>query len=197
MVGEIRDQETAAMAITASLTGHLVFSTIHTNDAAGAITRLIDMGIEPFLVASSLSALLAQRLVRRLCIHCREAYEPAPQELERLGLRREDLFSRDGRVPQYKLKGPPPPPGRLYRPHAGGCPSCNKSGYAGRSAIYELLVVDDQIRALTLQKADASTIKRAALARGMRTLRGDGAYKVMAGITSTEEVMLVTAEDKE
>jgi general secretion pathway protein E len=197
MVGEIRDQETAGMAITASLTGHLVFSTIHTNDSAGAVTRLIDMGIEPFLVASSISGLLAQRLVRRLCGKCREAYVPTPEELDRIGIPQGPFFAGGGalRVPRYKQKLPPPPPGMLFRARQGGCGACNKAGYTGRSAIYELLLIDDEIRALALRKADAGSIKRASLAAGMRTLRGDGAFKVISGITSVEEVMLVTAED--
>jgi general secretion pathway protein E len=196
MVGEIRDHETAGMAITASLTGHLVFSTVHTNDAAGAVTRLVDMGIEPFLVASSLSAVLAQRLVRRLCMRCRELYRPRPEELERIGLQAEAFYSGAIRAPQYKTKVPPPPAGMVYRPRDGGCPACNKTGYAGRSAIYELLLVDDEIRAQALRKADAASMKRAGLQAGMRTLRGDGAFKVLSGITSLEEVMLVTAEDQ-
>jgi general secretion pathway protein E len=177
----------------------LVFSTIHTNDSAGAVTRLIDMGIEPFLVASSISALLAQRLVRRLCGKCREAYVPTPEELDRIGIPQGSFFgSPEGRmhIPKYKQKLPLPPPGMLYRARQGGCAACNKAGYAGRSAIYELLLIDDEIRALALRKADAGSIKRAALAAGMRTLRGDGAFKVMSGITSVEEVMLVTAEDQ-
>ena len=197
MVGEIRDQETASMAITASLTGHLVFSTIHTNDAAGAVTRLVDMGIEPFLVTSSLSGVLAQRLVRRLCIKCRELYRPTPTELERLSIPVEAFFAGKFKIATYVTKGPPPQPGMLYRAHEGGCSACSHRGYAGRSAIYELLVISDAVRELSLRKSDASTLKKAALAGGMRTLRTDGAGKVLAGITSVEEVMLVTAEDKE
>jgi general secretion pathway protein E len=197
MVGEIRDQETAAMAITASLTGHLVFSTIHTNDAAGALTRLVDMGIEPFLVTSSLMGVLAQRLVRRLCATCRETYKPTPTELGRLAIPADDFFSGRFQVASYLTKAPPPPPGLLYRARQGGCTTCAQRGYAGRSAIYELLEITDAVRELSLRKADAATLKKAALQRGMRTLRMDGAGKVLAGITSIEEVMLVTAEDKE
>lgn len=197
MVGEIRDQETASMAITASLTGHLVFSTIHTNDAAGAITRLIDMGIEPFLVTSSLSAVLAQRLIRRLCTDCRETYTPTAEELERIGISSTAFFA--GTVPtmKYKTKAPPPPPGKLFRQNKSGCEACNHLGYSGRSAIYELLVIVDEIRSLSLRKSDAGTMKKAAMSNGMRTLRMDGAYKVLAGITSTEEILLATAEDSE
>jgi general secretion pathway protein E len=197
MVGEIRDQETASMAITASLTGHLVFSTIHTNDAAGAMTRLIDMGIEPFLVTSSLMGVLAQRLVRRLCPNCRESYVPSAEELGRLGLSAEEFFDGKIAIASYKTKAGPPPRGHLFRVHAGGCGTCTGRGYGGRSAIYELLIIDDNVRALSLKRSDSTTLKRAALAAGMRTLRMDGAGKVMAGITSLEEVMLVTAEDKE
>ncbi len=197
MVGEIRDQETASMAITASLTGHLVFSTIHTNDAAGAVTRLVDMGIEPFLVTSSLMGVLAQRLVRRLCIKCRETYRPTPTELERLSIPPEPFYAGTFKIATYITKAPPPPPGMLYRHHEGGCATCGQRGYAGRSAIYELLLINDAVRELSLRKSDAATLKKAALANGMRTLRTDGAGKVLAGITSLEEVMLVTAEDKE
>ena len=196
MVGEIRDQETAGMAITASLTGHLVFSTIHTNDAAGAINRLIDMGIEPFLVTSSLSGVLAQRLVRRLCLHCRELYTPTAEELERVGFSATAFFSGTLRPIAYKYKAPPPPAGMLYRRKEAGCSQCNQTGYSGRAAIYELLLVTDEIRTLSLRKSDAGSIKKAALAANMRTLRTDGAYKVLAGITSIEEVMLITAEDQ-
>jgi general secretion pathway protein E len=197
MVGEIRDQETASMAITASLTGHLVFSTIHTNDAAGAVTRLVDMGIEPFLVTSSLMGVLAQRLVRRLCIACRETYRPTKAELDRLHIPPEAFYAGQFKIATYITKAPPPPPGMLYRQHEGGCSVCGQRGYAGRSAIYELLLISDAVRELSLRKSDAATLKKAALATGMRTLRTDGAGKVLAGITSIEEVMLVTAEDKE
>ena len=195
MVGEIRDQETASMAITASLTGHLVFSTIHTNDAAGAVTRLIDMGIEPFLVTSSLSGVLAQRLVRRLCTECRELYRPEDDELVRLGLDVARFRAGTLRMPMYKTKAPSPPPGQLFRVHEGGCSACRGRGYSGRSAIYELLHIDETIRSLSLKKSDAATIKKAALDANMRTLRMDGAGKVIAGITSLQEVLLITAED--
>lgn len=185
------------MAITASLTGHLVFSTIHTNDAAGAMTRLIDMGIEPFLVTSSLMGVLAQRLVRRLCPQCREPYLPTAEELGRLGLAAEQFFEGNIHIASYKTKAPPPRHGYLFRPRPGGCPACTWRGYAGRSAIYELLIIDDNVRALSLKRSDSTTLKKSALEAGMRTLRMDGAGKVMAGITSLEEVMLVTAEDAE
>ncbi len=153
MVGEIRDQETASMAITASLTGHLVFSTIHTNDAAGAVTRLVDMGIEPFLVTSSLMGVLAQRLVRRLCIACRETYRPTKAELERLHIPPEAFYAGQFKIATYITKAPPPPPGMLYRQHEGGCSVCGQRGYAGRSAIYELLLITDAVRELSLRKS--------------------------------------------
>jgi len=196
MVGEIRDSETAGMAITASLTGHLVFSTVHTNDAAGAITRLVDMGIEPFLVASSLVGLLAQRLVRRVCPDCRELYKPTPEELKKIDIDPEAFFSGALGAPRMRTSQKTPPLGMLYRARQSGCQRCSKTGYTGRSGIYELLMIDDEIRALALKNTDSTTIKRAAVARGMRTLRDDGALKVRAGMTTIEEVMLVTAEDR-
>jgi general secretion pathway protein E len=176
LIGEIRDLETAEIAIQASLTGHLVFSTLHTNDAAGAITRLVDMGVEPFLVGSSLVAVLAQRLVRVLCLDCREAYEATNEELRELGIR-----------PQAE-------PLRVYR--AKGCSACNYTGYHGRLGIFELMLVSDEIRALVTQNIDAKTIKRSSVQQGMRTLRGDGALKVLQGHTSVAEVLRAT-EDEE
>jgi general secretion pathway protein E len=195
MVGEIRDLETAEIAIQASLTGHLVLSTIHTNDAAGGITRLVDLGVQPFLVASSLMALLAQRLVRRLCPECREPYRPTAEDLTSIGVD-PDLFQA-GRAKIVKFKGEvnPPPPGMLYRAREGGCANCLGQGYRGRTAIYELLVIDDQTRQLTIRNADAGTIKKAAQGAGMRTLREDGAQKVLAGMTSTAEVLMITTQD--
>ncbi len=177
MVGEIRDVETAEIAIQASLTGHLVLSTVHTNDAAGAITRLVDMGVQPFLVASSLLALLAQRLVRVVCPDCREPYRPTPEELRQLGISPDAVTTS------------------VFR--ARGCKKCLDTGYRGRSGIYELLPVDEEIRALTLKNADSNAIRKAAVERGMRTLRDDGAEKVLAGITTIEEVMRVTQQDVE
>jgi len=177
MVGEIRDVETADIAIQASLTGHLVFSTLHTNDAAGALTRLLDMGIEPFLVASSLAASMAQRLVRVLCRHCRQAYEPTDAELEELGITRD----------QVRPEG-------FYKPV--GCDDCLNTGYSGRTGIFELLMVDDEIRDLIVNRSDSVKIKRSAMSRGMRTLRDDGALKVTAGVTSVAEVLAVTQEDQ-
>ncbi len=175
MVGEIRDLETAEIAIQASLTGHLVFSTLHTNDAPSAITRLVDMGVEPFLVASSLVAVLAQRLVRMLCQRCREAYTPSAEELAELGVRQ------------------PSTPLEAYRPK--GCDACNHTGYRGRLGIFELMLVDDGIRELINQQTDAKTIKRKAVESGMTTLRVDGARKVLAGVTSIAEVLRATEEE--
>ncbi len=175
LVGEIRDLETAEIAIQASLTGHLVFSTLHTNDAASAITRLVDMGVEPFLVGSSLVAVVAQRLVRVLCTECREPYEPTAAQLAEIGVR-----ARPEGV-------------TLYRPV--GCARCHQTGYRGRIGIFELLLVDDDIRKFVTQNVDSKTIRRAAIEKGMSTLRADGARKVLAGITSIEEVLRATEEE--
>jgi general secretion pathway protein E len=197
MVGEIRDGETAAMAIQASLTGHLVFSTVHTNDASGAITRLVDMGIEPFLVASSLVGLLAQRLVRRLCLECRVLYRPTEEELRKIDIDPVTFYAGTLRVPPIRSKYQAPPRGMLYQARDGGCPRCSKSGYMGRMGIYELLLMDNDLRQLALKNTDSNTIKQMAISKGMRTLRDDGAAKVLSGITTIEEVMMVTAEDKQ
>lgn len=177
MIGEIRDRETAEIAIHASLTGHLVFSTLHTNDAASAATRLIDMGIEPFLVASSVVAVLAQRLLRQVCPDCKRPYRPGDEELQRLGL---------------PLSNPRP---TFYR--GAGCASCSQTGYRGRTGIYELLVMDDEIRRLIGTKADSAAIKQAAVAKGMVLLKQEGAAKVLQGVTTTEEVMRITQQDVE
>jgi len=176
MVGEIRDKETADNAVQASLTGHLVFSTLHTNDSAGAFNRLTDMGVEPFLVSSSLLMVLAQRLVRRLCPDCKAPYTPTDVELKDVGLSREDVV------------------GASFH-KAVGCPACLSKGYRGRSGIYELLPVTDGIKSLVMQNKDSGTIKRQAVAEGMRTLRDDGIAKVMAGFTTFDEVLRVTQED--
>jgi general secretion pathway protein E len=179
MVGEIRDLETAEIAIQASLTGHLVFSTVHTNDAAGAVTRLVDMGVEPFLVASSLVGVLAQRLVRVLCKDCRMPYFPTPEELKEIGLTQEKVREGSG--------------GMLYKP--AGCDQCNHTGYRGRTGIYEMMLLDDDLRQLVLKNVDSGTIKRQSVSRGMRTLMDDGAQKVVRGITSVAEILSVTQED--
>jgi general secretion pathway protein E len=174
LVGEIRDLETAEIAIQASLTGHLVFSTLHTNDAPSAITRLVDMGVEPYLVGSSLVAVLAQRLVRVLCLECREPVDATPAQLAEIGI---------------QASGPT----RVWRPK--GCPRCNHTGYRGRIGIFELMVVDDDIRAMVSQNIDAKTIKRKAIEKGMSPLRSDGARKVLRGITSIAEVLRATEEE--
>ncbi|HEU4504241.1 MAG TPA: type II secretion system ATPase GspE [Nitrospira sp.] len=177
MIGEIRDRETAEIAIHASLTGHLVFSTLHTNDAASAATRLIDMGIEPFLVASSVVAVLAQRLIRKVCPDCKQAYQPDDEELIRLGI----------------VPGKTKP--TFYR--GTGCPACTQTGYRGRTGIHELLVLDDEIRRLIGNKADAAAIRQSAVSRGMVLLKEEAAEKIFAGITTTEEVMRMTQQEVE
>ncbi len=178
LVGEIRDFETAENAIQASLTGHLVFSTLHTNDAPSAYTRLIDMGVEPFLVASTIEAVMAQRLVRRLCPKCREAYEPATDDVP-------SDFPWD----EYKAGGQP-----IFR-HKG-CRACRELGYEGRQGIYELCTTTDAVRQLAHDRASSWDIRKAALADGMRTLRQDAWAKVMDGTTSVEEVLRVTKGDR-
>ena len=170
MVGEIRDSETAQIAIQASLTGHLVFSTIHTNDASGTITRLIDMGVEPFLVTSTLEAVLAQRLVRKICEFCKEEYTPEPEILSDLGIKPEMAAGK-----------------KFYR--GAGCVKCNNSGYKGRTGLFELLVLNDKIRALVLEKAHTALIKEAAIEAGMKTLLSDGIDKIFLGGTTVEEVL--------
>ncbi len=177
MVGEIRDLETAEIAIQAALTGHLVLSTIHTNDAPGAVTRLVDMGVEPFLVASSIIGIMAQRLVRTLCQECKEPYPASPEEVRELGL-------------DVDMVGEKP---TFWR--GRGCNNCLKTGYRGRSGIHEMLVPTDDTRQLILQNVDSNSIKKKAMTQGMRTLREDGARKVLAGITSSAEVLRVTGED--
>jgi general secretion pathway protein E len=203
MVGEIRDKETAEIAIHASLTGHLVLSTIHTNDAAGAITRLVEMEIEPFLVRSSVIGILAQRLVRVLCDKCKVPYHASAYELKQLGLDPERLEwkATRGISPRYTVHGldyryigqDMSQPAVFYK--AGGCEACNKKGFIGRRGIYELMVVDDTIGPLILKNADALTVKRAAITQGMDTLRDDGARKVIMGLTTVEEVLAATQED--
>ena len=175
LVGEIRDRETAEIAIQASLTGHLVLSTLHTNDAASALTRLVDMGVEPFLVGSSLVAVLAQRLVRVLCLQCRESYTATDEELREIGVR------------------PPGRPVMVFR--ATGCPACSHTGYRGRKGIFELMTIDDEIRALLSRNVDSKSIKAAATGKGMGTLRADGARKVLSGVTSVAEVIRATEEE--
>ncbi len=175
MVGEIRDKDTAEIAIHSALTGHLVLSTLHTNDAAGAITRLIDMGIEPFLVASSVIGIVAQRLVRIICSGCKEAYQVSEKLLESINV--EKILNKS-----------------LYFHHGRGCNKCFNSGFHGRTAIFELLFMEETVRDLTLKKASTGAINQAAVKLGMRNLRESGLNKVSSGITTIEELMRVTEE---
>ncbi len=178
LVGEIRDHETAENAIQASLTGHLVFSTLHTNDATSSFTRLVDMGIEPFLVASTLEAIVAQRLVRALCRECRETYEPIKDDLP-----------KDFPWEEYQAQSQP-----IYR--AVGCRECKELGFSGRQGIFELCITTDKVRQLAHDRASSWDIRQAALADGMRTLRQDAWQKVLDGITTVEEVLRVTKGDQ-
>ena len=203
MVGEIRDKETAEIAIHASMTGHLVLSTLHTNDAAGAVTRLVEMEMEPFLVRSTVIGILAQRLVRRLCESCKEPYTATPWELEQIGV---DPVRSRWRI-ERKLNPRYAVPEINYVPagwreadmptfcRAKGCERCENKGFTGRIGIYELLLMDDIVGGLILQKSDAQSIKRAAQSQGMDSLRDDGARKVFEGRTTVEEVVAATQED--
>ncbi len=173
LVGEVRDRETAEIAIQSSLTGHLVFSTLHTNDAASAITRLIDMGIEPFLVASSVIAIVAQRLVRVLCPRCKEAYEPDTESLIDAGIPRNAVNGRS-----------------IYR--RKGCNACMNTGYRGRTGIFEIMIMDEGVKKLILRTSDSNQINDEAVRNGMSTLVQDGARKVLEGVTTIEEVLRVT-----
>jgi general secretion pathway protein E len=176
MVGEVRDLETATIAIQAALTGHLVFSTLHTNDSAGAMTRLLDLGVEQYLVASSVVAVMAQRLVRLVCKHCREEFAPEAESLSDIGLKLDQLPNR-----------------RLWK--GRGCPNCLNTGYLDRMGIYEVLPVTEKVREQVMTKTGASLIKQAAVASGFRTLRMDGAQKVLRGLTTIDEVLRVTQMD--
>ncbi|MEJ2461797.1 MAG: GspE/PulE family protein [Candidatus Thiodiazotropha sp.] len=176
MIGEIRDQETAKIAVQSALTGHLVLSSLHTNDAAGSITRFLDMGVEAFLLTSTVNAVLAQRLVRNLCPHCKEAYTPPREIIERL---QRQGVEADART-------------QLHR--AVGCDACGGSGYSGRSAIIELLEISEAMRSLILQESDKSTLAACAQREGARTMYQDGLRKVMRGVTTLEEVLRVTQE---
>lgn len=178
MVGEIRDLETAEIAIQAALTGHLVFSTLHTNDAPSSITRLCDMGIEPFLVSSAVVAVLAQRLLRTVCKDCGRRYVPADEQLAEIGKTREDLKGR-----------------QLYK--AVGCGNCMNTGYVGRTGIHELMLVDDDIKTQLMKSTEASPLKKLAVQKGMITLREDGIQKALRGITTLEEVFRVTADEEQ
>ena len=173
LVGEIRDQETAEIAVQSALTGHLVFSTLHTNDSASAITRLVDIGVEPFLIASSVLGVVAQRLIRVLCNQCKEAYIPDDFEIESLGITREQANS----TTFYQAKG---------------CPACFNTGYKGRIGIFEIMFLDNRLKSLILKTYDANRIKEEALKNKMVTLRSDGIQKVLSGVTTIEEVIRVT-----
>ncbi len=177
MLGEIRDYETASIAINASLTGHLVFSTLHTNDAPGAVTRLIDIGVKPFLVASSTRAMMAQRLVRKICKKCAAPFTYSETELRALGI---DPGTQGANFQKGK-----------------GCSECNKSGCKGRFGIFEIFVLNDEARKLVYDKVPSSVLRAQAREMGMRTLREDGARKVVAGLTTAEEVIRATTGDVE
>jgi type IV pilus assembly protein PilB len=176
MVGEIRDLETAQIAIEASLTGHLVLSTLHTNSAPETITRLLDMDVEPFLITSSLEAVLAQRLVRTVCRYCRQPYRPEDEEMDKLGLPAE--WRRDANLRMFQAKG---------------CPACDFTGYMGRTGLYELLVVDEEVRNLILDRGMAYELRRyARKSQGMLTLREEGLVKCVKGVTTPEEILIHT-----
>jgi len=175
MVGEIRDVETAEIAIRAAMTGHLVFSTLHTNDAVGGITRLLDMGVEPFLLASVVRAFIAQRLVRTICTDCAAPVEYAEEHLKEIAF--------------------PLSIGRVFR-RGSGCENCRQTGYRGRAAIYELCVVTEAVRRLVIEKASGTALKQQAIEDGMLTLRADGWRRVMKGQTTIEEVVRVTQADE-
>lgn len=175
LVGEIRDTETAEIAIQSALTGHLVFSTLHTNDSASAVTRLRDMGIEPFLISSSVNAILAQRLIRLICSNCREEYSPDTEELKKMGISLEEAAER-----------------KVYR--GRGCSKCLHTGYRGRSGIFELMLLDKELKSTILKTADSNTIKKMAVEKGMITLRQDGIKKIFEGVTTIEEVFRVAHE---
>jgi type IV pilus assembly protein PilB len=178
MIGEIRDLETANIAVAAALTGHLVFSTLHTNDAPSAVTRMVDMGVKPFLVASAVRGIMAQRLIRRICKNCKEPYQPTEREIKALNIKPEDVE-------------------KATFFHGKGCADCGKSGYRGRMGIYEIFVLDDEVRRLIYEKAPANVIRIRARELGMRTLREDGTRKVLTGVTTPEEVISITQSDDE
>ena len=173
MVGEIRDLETAQIAVQASLTGHVVLSTLHTNDAAGAVTRLIDMGLEPFLIAASLETVLAQRLVRRICKNCRTAYEPDTETIQLLDADPTEISDKNFFMGK-------------------GCRECAQTGYKGRLGLYEMIEVNDSIRLLITERAPTLVIKNRAMEQGMRTLRDDGLRAIFNGDTTVEEVLKYT-----
>ncbi len=173
LVGETRDLETAQIAVQASLTGHLVFTTLHTNDAPSSIARLLDLGLDPFLVTATLEGVVAQRLIRRICTRCKEAYDPSEEHLMELGLTHDDLQGR-----------------QIYR--GAGCDICNKSGYKGRQGIYEIMVLSDETRELIMQNASTQVLAAESLKRGMRTLRQSGLMAIFDGVTTIDEVVRET-----
>jgi general secretion pathway protein E len=186
MVGEMRDIETAEIAIQAALTGHLVFSTLHTNDSPGAVTRMIDMGVEPFLVSSSVIGVLAQRLVRTICTDCKELYTPQEEELKDIGLSNERVRS----------EAEPPRTGQTTTFSRGkGCPKCMDTGYKGRIGIYELMIPDEKMRAAIMSKSSSDDIRKLAMANGMLMLKTDGIQKIKEGLTTVAEVLRVTEEN--
>jgi len=191
LVGEMRDLETIEIALQAAMTGHLVFSTLHTNDAAGAYTRLLSQGVEPFLVSSCVDAIVAQRLVRNLCQHCKAPYDPDSDELPE-DFPKEALQGQSQAV-RSVLKGASAQDGKIYR--AVGCPHCRNVGYRGRSGVFELLSASDRVRELVERNTTAWEIKRTAIEEGMLTLRMDGWRKVLAGETTVDEVLRVTRSD--
>jgi len=220
MVGEIRDSETAELAVQAALTGHLVFSTLHTNDAATCLPRLLDMNVEPFLIASTVRAVIGQRLVRRLCVDCKQAYAPEAAELEHLekvfhlegdmNLKRVNELEKqafDGGIGRpHTAKNPKSEPGdelsttastikRLWKAPEDGCPACNHSGYKGRIGIYEVLHNSDAIQKLIVTNATSEAIQQTSIQEGMLTMQLDGFIKALRGETSIEEILRATSED--
>ncbi len=176
MIGEIRDLETASIATNASLTGHLVFSTLHTNDAPSAVARLVDIGVQPFLVASSVRAIMAQRLVRRLCQHCKQPGDLSETEMRALRIEAGQL-------------------GEAHVMQPVGCDHCRSTGYKGRMGIFEIFIIDDEVRHMINKRTSTLTLRQRARELGMRTLREDGVRKVLAGLTSADEVISITIGD--
>jgi type IV pilus assembly protein PilB len=213
MVGEIRDTETADLGVQAALTGHLVFATLHTNDAATSLPRLLDMGIEPFLIASTIRAVVGQRLVRLLCTNCREQYQPDAITLKRLAdifaIDRPEVMKRIHELEQEALSGGIGAPTdqvaatlstndtavvRLWRMHEGGCDKCGHVGYRGRMGIYEVLSISDEIEKIIVANGTSDQLKTQAVKEGMVTMQLDGFIKVLRGQTSIEEIIRVTTE---
>jgi len=178
LIGEIRDRETAEIAVQASLTGHLVFSTLHTNDAPSAIARLLDLGLEPFLVTATLEGIIAQRLVRKICSNCKAEYTPSEEQLMELELRPEDVT------------------GRKFH-YGKGCENCNNTGYRGRQGIYEIMLLDDEMRDMIIKHASTQVLRAEAKKRGMRTLRQAGLMSIYDGVTTIEEVVRETITEDE